>query len=84
MDRISRCSQEAEGFSDVRISCLLFVDDVVLLAPSGGDPQFLLERSAVECEAAGMRTSTSKSETMVLSLKRVGCLLQVGVRSCLK
>ena len=37
MDRFSRCSQGKEGFQfdGVRISSLLFVDDVVLLAPSG-------------------------------------------------
>ena len=80
MDRISRRSQGAEGFrfGGVGISSLLFADDVVLLAPSSGDLQLSLERFAAECEAAGMRISTSKSETMVLSRKRVGCLLRVG------
>ncbi|KAI3375630.1 hypothetical protein L3Q82_003944 [Scortum barcoo] len=33
---------------------------------------------AAECEAAGMRISTSKSEAMVLDRKRVACPLQVG------
>ena len=39
MDIISRYSQRAEGFhfSGLRIPFQLFVDDVVLLAPSGGD-----------------------------------------------
>ena len=80
MDRISRRSQGAEGFQfgGVRISSLLFADDVVLLAPSGGNLQLSLERFAAECEAAGMRISTSKSESMVLSRKRVECLLRVG------
>ncbi|KAI3362718.1 hypothetical protein L3Q82_001783 [Scortum barcoo] len=36
------------------------------------------ERFAAECEAAGMRISTSKSEAMVLDRKRVACPLQVG------
>ena len=78
MDRISRCSQGAEGFqfSGVRISYLLFA--VVLLASSGGDLQLSLEQFAAKCEVAGMRISTSKSETMVLSWKWVGCLLWVG------
>ncbi|KAK3553764.1 hypothetical protein QTP70_009178 [Hemibagrus guttatus] len=31
-----------------------------------------------ECEAAGMRVSTSKSEAMVLDRKKVACTLQVG------
>ncbi|KAI3370616.1 hypothetical protein L3Q82_007192 [Scortum barcoo] len=51
-------------------------DDVVLLASSGQDLQHVLERFAAECEAAGMRISTSKSEAMVLDRKRVACPLQ--------
>ncbi|KAI3373123.1 hypothetical protein L3Q82_006364 [Scortum barcoo] len=35
-------------------------------------------RFAAECEAAGMRISTSKSEAMVLDQKRVVCPLRVG------
>ncbi|KAI3359711.1 hypothetical protein L3Q82_013809 [Scortum barcoo] len=35
-------------------------------------------RFAAECEAAGMRISTSKSEAMVLDRKRVACPLRVG------
>ncbi|KAI3377325.1 hypothetical protein L3Q82_008534, partial [Scortum barcoo] len=40
--------------------------------------QHVLERFAAECEAAGMRISTSKSEAMVLDRKRVACPLRVG------
>ncbi|KAI3367237.1 hypothetical protein L3Q82_008289 [Scortum barcoo] len=64
MDRISRRSQGPEGvrFGNHRISSLLFADDVVvLMASSGQDLQHVLERFAAECEAAGMRISTSKS-----------------------
>ncbi|KAI3360475.1 hypothetical protein L3Q82_002268 [Scortum barcoo] len=80
MDRISRRSQGPEGvrFGNHRISSLLFADDVVLMASSGQDLQHVLERFAAECEAAGMRISTSKSEAMVLDRKRVACPLQVG------
>ncbi|KAK3525020.1 hypothetical protein QTP86_013357 [Hemibagrus guttatus] len=80
MDRISRCSQGLEGvrFGDHRISSLIFADDVVLLASSGLDLQHALGRFAAECEAAGMRVSTSKSEAMVLDRKKVACTLQVG------
>ena len=80
MDRISRCSQGVEGvrFGDFRIGSLIFADDVVLLASSGRDLQLSLEWFAAKCEAAGMRISTSKSETMVLSQKRVECSLRVG------
>uniref|UniRef100_A0A3B4FLA9 Reverse transcriptase domain-containing protein n=1 Tax=Pundamilia nyererei TaxID=303518 RepID=A0A3B4FLA9_9CICH len=80
MDRISRRSQVAEGFhfGGLRISSLIFADDVVLLASLGEGLQLALERFAAECEAAGMRISTSKSEAMVLSQKRVECPLRVG------
>ena len=46
-------------FGGVRISSLLFADDVVLLAPSGGDLQLSVEWFAAECEAAEMRISPS-------------------------
>ncbi|KAK3553138.1 hypothetical protein QTP86_031724 [Hemibagrus guttatus] len=52
--------------------------DVVLLAPSSLDLQHALGRFAAECEAAGMRVSTSKSEAMVLDRKKVACTPQVG------
>ncbi|KAK3542716.1 hypothetical protein QTP70_000099 [Hemibagrus guttatus] len=80
MDRISRHSQGLEGvrFGDHRISSLIFAEDVVLLAPSSLDLQHALGRFAAECEAAGMRDSTSKSEAMVLSRKKVACTLQIG------
>ncbi|KAI3359391.1 hypothetical protein L3Q82_002893 [Scortum barcoo] len=53
-------------------------NDVVLLASSSQDLQHVLERFAAECEAAGMRISTSKSEAMVLDRKRVVCPLRVS------
>ena len=42
------------------------------------DLQLSLGRFAAVCEAAGMKISTSKSEAMVLSRKRVECSLRVG------
>ena len=80
MDRISRRSRGAEGveFGGGRIASLLFADDVVLFASSSIDLQLSLGRFAAECEAVGMRISTSKSEAMVLSRKRVDCILRVG------
>ncbi|KAI3371889.1 hypothetical protein L3Q82_006769 [Scortum barcoo] len=81
MDRISRRSQGPEGvrFGNHRISSLLFADDVVLLASSSQDLQHVLERFAAECEAAGMRISTSKSEAMVTRPEKgVVCPLRVS------
>ncbi len=69
---------EGVGFGEHTISSLLFADDVVLLAPSDQDLQHALGRIAAECEGAGMRISTSKSEAMVLSRKKVAYPLQVG------
>ncbi|KAK3506577.1 hypothetical protein QTP70_009899 [Hemibagrus guttatus] len=72
IDRISRRSQGLYGvrFGDQMISSLLFADDVILLAPSSLDLQHALERFAAECETAGMRVSTSKSEAIFLDRKR--------------
>lgn len=39
--------------------------------------QLTVERFRVECEAAQMRISTSKSETMILMQERVACPLWV-------
>ncbi len=65
MDRFLRCSHRGVGLqSGVLISLLLFADDVVLMASSVCDLQHILDLFAAECEAAGMRISTSKSEAM--------------------
>ncbi|KAK3528573.1 hypothetical protein QTP70_003741 [Hemibagrus guttatus] len=74
MDRISRRSQGLEGvqFGDHKISLLIFADDVVLLAPSSLNLQHALGHFAAECEAAGMRVSTSNSEAMVLDREKGG------------
>ncbi|XP_061541984.1 ankyrin repeat domain-containing protein 13D isoform X7 [Phycodurus eques] len=79
MDRISRRSRGEKGvrFGGLGIASLLFADDVVLLASSNRDLQLSLEQYAAECEAAGMRINTSRSEIMVLSRKRLACPLQV-------
>ena len=74
----SQSKLESAQFGDLRIASLLFADDVVLLATSDRDLQHALGRFAAECEAVGMRVSTSKSEAMVLCWKMVECSLQVG------
>ena len=80
MDRISRRSHGPEGvwFGSHLISSLLFADNVVLLAPSSQDLQHVLGWFAAECEAAGMKISTSKSGAMVSDRKKVACSLRVG------
>ncbi|KAI3360835.1 hypothetical protein L3Q82_013058 [Scortum barcoo] len=84
-------SQGPEGvrFGNHRISSLLFADDVVLMASSAARTFSMCtgERFAAECEAAGMRISTSKSEAMVLDRPEKGgvhALSRWVERSCLK
>lgn len=54
MDRISSCSQVKEGFrlGGLRVSSLLFLDDVVLLVLAGGGLHLALQHLTAECEAA--------------------------------
>ena len=61
---------EGVEFGGGRILSLL-VADVVFLASSNIDLQLLQGRFTAECEAAGMKIRTSRSEAMDLSRKRV-------------
>ena len=63
------------GMSESRV---LFADDLVLLASSESDLQRALERFAAECVVAGMRISTSKTESLVVSRSPVQCALHVS------
>lgn len=72
MDRIFRRSQGVEG---VRFGESLFPQDREIQDSSVHDLQLSLDRFAAECEAVGVRISTSKCGTMVLSQKKVECLL---------
>lgn len=58
-------------FGYLTISSLLYAVDLVLLASSGQDLQCILRRFSAECEAVGMKFSSSKSEAMVPNQKRV-------------
>lgn len=60
------------------MSSLLFVDKLVLFASSNNELQLLLGQFAAECVVTGMKNSTSNSEAMVLSWKRVDCPFQAG------
>ncbi len=46
----------------LRVSLLLFADDVVLMESSVCGLQHSVAQCAAECEAAGLRISTSKSK----------------------
>ena len=80
MDRIVRCSRGLESvqIGDTTIARLLFADDLAILASSQEDLQRALERFAAECESAGMRISTTKTESMVFSRHPLDCTLYVN------
>ena len=70
---------ESFPFGQLGIIASLFVEhDVVLLASPSRDLQQDVVQFVAKREAAGKRISTSKSEAMFLSQKRVDCPLQVG------
>ena len=84
MNIISRLSQGTDvRLGDQKMSSLLFADDLILLMSWSKGLQLSLERLAADCEAAGLRISTSKSETVVLSRKRVEISFWLGLRCCL-
>ena len=64
-----------------KISRLLFADDLVLLASSKSGLQHALNRIAVACDNAGMKISTSKTETLHFLRNLVHCSLQVAIVS---
>lgn len=55
-----------DGEGPVRITVLLFADDVIFLTSWSGKPQPGLGRFSVKCEAAEIKISTAKSDDMVL------------------
>lgn len=48
-------------FGGIKITSLLYADDIILLASSVGGFQLSLDCFAAECEVAGMRIGTSES-----------------------
>lgn len=68
---------EVVKFGGFQIPSLLLADDAFLLASLKSDLQVMLGWFAADCEAVGMRSSTSNSDAMVLSRKRVVCPLWV-------
>ena len=62
MDWIEKRSRGSEcvKIGQVKVSRLLFADDLALLASSQQDLQCALDRFAAESELAGMKVSTKK------------------------
>ena len=79
MDRIVK---KSESCGRVKISActvqrLLFADDLVLLDSTQNSLQQALNRFSHACSAAGMKISTTKTETMCLSRQPKQCSLQI-------
>lgn len=61
---VPRCSGwESAKSGDFRNASMLFADNVVLLASSDRNLQHTLGQFALQCQAVGMKVSTSKSES---------------------
>lgn len=89
MDRLSRLSQELEGFwfESPWISPLLFADDVALLVPSGRDLGDLLEvvshRACLSISTSEATLYERKKGVFLLHIRRsqLRCL-DTSVRRC--
>ena len=68
MDRIVKKSEFCGGvkIGDCTVQCLLFADDLVLLDPTQNGLQQALDRFLDACSMAGMKISTTKTETLCL------------------
>jgi len=55
-----------------RINCLLFLNDLVLLASSEQGVQHVLDRFSAACNQAGMKISAKKRDVMYLQKPRAG------------
>ena len=77
MDKLSR-TDECATIGRCNIFRLLFADDLVLLASSESDLQHALSGFTTDCDTAGIKISTSKTEVLRLSRNPVQCSLQVG------
>ena len=80
MDWMLQRSQGEECFTlgELRISHLLFADDLVILTSSQTELQCALDRFVAVCANAGMKVNVDKSEVMVVSRTPVQCTLHVS------
>ena len=74
MDKLSR-TDECVMIGRWENSRLLFEYDLVLLASSESDLEYVLNSFPAACDIAGMKISTSKSEVLYLSKIPVQCSL---------
>ena len=79
MDRIVKKSESCRGvkIGECTVQRLLFADDLVLLDSTQNGLQQALDRFSDACSVAGMKISTTKTETMCLSRQPKQCSLQV-------
>ena len=80
MDWMLQRSRGEECFTlgDLRVSHLLFADDLVILTSSQTELQRALDRFVAVCAEAGMKVNVDKSEVMVISRTPVQCTLHVS------
>ena len=79
MDRIVKKSESGGGvkIGDCTVQRLLFADDLVLLDSTQNGLRQALDRFSDACSVAGMKISTTKTETMCLSRQPKQCSLQI-------
>ena len=80
MDRIVKKSESCgkAKFGDCTVQRLLLADDLVLLDSTRNGLQQALDRFSDACSVAGIKISTTKTETMCLSRQPKQCFLQIG------
>ena len=79
MDRIVRKSKSCGGvkIGECTVQRLLFADDLMLLDSTQNGLQQALDGFSDACSVAGMKISTTKTETMCLSRQSKQCSLQI-------
>ena len=80
MDRIGKKSECCGGvkIGECTVQRLLLADDLVLLNSSQNGLQQALDRFLDACSVAGLKISSTKTETMCLSRQPKQCSLQIG------
>ena len=79
IDRIVKTSESCGGvkMGECTVQRLLFADDLELLDSTQNGLQHALDRYSDACSVAGMKISTTKTETMCLSRQPKQCSLQI-------